>query len=388
MSIPVSYPYNASSANTSSSKLALPERSPRPLTQVWGTATPASTAARLFATARRKSVWPGNESSVGFRRRFSCPKNQAIPGGVITPTVSQTTARWAPAAVQASYSSTTKSRSARNVSSVTNDTSTPWATAYSVSRTAASFTWSRVIASLCLMCKSDPAVNNAISSTSQAMHASTSFRTVRAAAMIVASSPAFAIMRTPRASSLETTGMPTSIIGTWTSSRRCAIRTFSSGVYATPGVCSPSRKVSSQIRIPFARDPKKGWSYDPKDAASYVDIYGLDPRDSYSQVRAGEWAEGRVICFGFLKRVRARRISTVGPILESGSRLVGAVRVNSKVEIDFGLFQSELAFESDDERRKILKEAGVKAGSFVATDVGVDIELKPWGSKETVLRHG
>jgi len=67
---------------------------------------------------------------------------------------------------------------------------------------------------------------------------------------------------------------------------------------------------------------------------------------------------------------------------------VGAVRVNSRVEIDFGLFQSELAFASDDERRKILKEAGLKAGSFVATDVGVDIELKRWGSKETVLRHG
>ena len=101
------------------------------------------------------------------------------------------------------------------------------------------------------MWRSDPAVNSAISSTSQAMHASTSFRTVRAAAMIVASRPAFAIIRTPRASSLETTGIPTSIIGTWTSSRTRAIRTFSSGVYATPGVCSPSRKVSSQIRMPF-----------------------------------------------------------------------------------------------------------------------------------------
>src|SRR5437899_12134766 len=122
MSIPVSYPYKASSANTSSSKLALPERSPRPLTHVWGTATPASTAARLFATASPKSLWPWNESSVGCRRRFSCPKNQAITGGVITSTVSQTTARCAPAAVHASYKSTTKSRSARNVSSVTNDT--------------------------------------------------------------------------------------------------------------------------------------------------------------------------------------------------------------------------------------------------------------------------
>jgi len=69
-----------------------------------------------------------------------------------------------------------------------------------------------------------------------------------------------------------------------------------------------------------ARDPKKGWSYDPKDAASYVDIYGLDPRDSYQ--RSGpENGRGRVICFGFLKRVPGRRIASVGPVLESGSRL-------------------------------------------------------------------
>ena len=150
----------------------------------------------------------------------------------------------------------------------------------------------------------------------------------------------------------------------------------------------PDCEAEGYIRLRVARDPKKGWSYDPKDPASYVDIYGLDPRDSYSKVRVGEWAEGRVICFGFLKRVRARRISPVGPVLEGGSRLVGAVRVNSRVEIDFGLFQSELAFASDEERLKILKEAGLKDGSFVATDVGVDIELKRWGSKETVLRRG
>src|SRR3989449_9976802 len=77
----------------------------------------------------------------------------------------------------------------------------------------------------------------------------------------------------------------------------------------------PDCEAEGYIRMRIARDPKKGWSYDPKDAATYVDIYGLDPRDSYSKVRAGEWAEGRVICFGFLKRVRARRISTVGPVL-------------------------------------------------------------------------
>src|SRR3989442_2911937 len=98
----------------------------------------------------------------------------------------------------------------------------------------------------------------------------------------------------------------------------------------------PDCEAEGYIRMRVARDPKKGWSYDPKDAATYVEIYGLDPRDSYTKVRAGEWAEGRVTCFGFLKRVRARRISTVGPVLDSGTRLVGAVRVDSKVAIDFG----------------------------------------------------
>jgi hypothetical protein len=138
----------------------------------------------------------------------------------------------------------------------------------------------------------------------------------------------------------------------------------------------------------IARDPKKGWSYDPKEPASYVDIYGLDPRGSYLKVRAGEWAEGRVVCFGYLKRVRAHRIQMAGPFLQSGSRLVGAVHVNGTVEIDFGLFQTQLAFEDEDQRRKIMKEAGLKDASFVATDVGVDIELKRWGPKETILRRG
>src|SRR2546421_106906 len=45
-----------------------------------------------------------------------------------------------------------------------------------------------------------------------------------------------------------------------------------------------------------------------------------------------------------------------------------------------------LGFEDDAQRRKILKEAGLRDRSFVATDVGVDIELKRWGTRETVLR--
>ncbi len=142
-----------------------------------------------------------------------------------------------------------------------------------------------------------------------------------------------------------------------------------------------------EIRIRVARDPKKGWSYDPKDPASYLDIHAYDPRDAYAKVRPGEWADARVICYGYLKRVRARRIEMAGSMLASGTRLTGAVHVDGTVEIDFGFFQTILGFEDEGQRRKILKEAGVRDGSFVATDVGVDIELKRWGSKETVLRR-
>ena len=74
-------------------------------------------------------------------------------------------------------------------------------------------------------------------------------------------------------------------------------------------------------------------------------------------------------------------------IVSSGTRLTGAVRVNGTVEIDFGLFQTVLAFEDDEQRGKVLREAGLKHGGSVATDVGVDIELKRWGPRDAILRR-
>ena len=143
-----------------------------------------------------------------------------------------------------------------------------------------------------------------------------------------------------------------------------------------------------EIRIRVARDPKRGWSYDPKDATTFIDIHAYDPRETYAKVCAGEWADGRVVCYGYLKRVRARGVAMEGTVLASGTRLIGAVRVDDGVEIDFGLFQTRLAFEGEAQRRKIQKEAGLKDGAFVATDAGVDIELKRWGPRETILRKG
>ena len=78
----------------------------------------------------------------------------------------------------------------------------------------------------------------------------------------------------------------------------------------------------------------------------------------------------------------------IGSVLASGTRLTGAVHVDEAVEIDFGLFRTSLSFESEEQRRKILKDAGIRDGSFVATDVGVDLELKRWGPRESVLRKG
>jgi hypothetical protein len=152
-------------------------------------------------------------------------------------------------------------------------------------------------------------------------------------------------------------------------------------------ILCPDCEAEGYIRMRIAKDPKRGWSYDPKDSDSFVEIYGLDPRGSYLKVRAGEWAEGRVVAFGYLKRVRTRRIEMGGPVLQSGARLVGAVHVKGTVEIDFGLFRAQLAFEGEEQRRKILKDAGLKDGSFAATDVGVDVELKRWGTKDSILRR-
>lgn len=141
------------------------------------------------------------------------------------------------------------------------------------------------------------------------------------------------------------------------------------------------------LRLRIARNPEKGWAYDSKDPATFVDVYGRDPRDSYTKVRAGEWAEARIVCFGYLKKSWGKRIELSGDVLQSGTRLLGEVHVGGAVSIDFGLFEARLAFEDDRARERFLKEEGLRDGSFVATDVGVDIELKRWGPKDAILRR-
>ena len=152
-------------------------------------------------------------------------------------------------------------------------------------------------------------------------------------------------------------------------------------------ILCPDCEEEGYLRLRIARDPGKGWSYDPKDGSTFLEVYGLDPRGAYAKVRAGEWAEGRIVCFGHMKRVRARRVGIVGGVLQEGTRLHGEVHLEDAVHIDFGMFEARLAFEDEGHRAKVLKEAKFRDGTFVATDVGVDIELKRWGPKEQVLRR-
>src|SRR5437879_12460697 len=118
-------------------------------------------------------------------------------------------------------------------------------------------------------------------------------------------------------------------------------------------------EAEGEIRIRVSRDPKKGWSYDPKDPQTYIDIHAYDPRDTYAKVRPGEWADGRVVCYGFLKRVRARRIEMLGSVLANGTPLTGEVRVDGAAEIDFGFFPPILGCQYDAHRRKIHKLTGL-----------------------------
>jgi len=88
-----------------------------------------------------------------------------------------------------------------------------------------------------------------IISTPQSNAASTSFLTERERADILASRPRLQTSRTAFISAAETTGNPASMTSTPISSRRRAISSFSSALKTTPGICSPSRRLTSQISM-------------------------------------------------------------------------------------------------------------------------------------------
>lgn len=141
------------------------------------------------------------------------------------------------------------------------------------------------------------------------------------------------------------------------------------------------------LRIRVARDPAKGWEYDAKDASTFLDVHGFDSKGFYLKVRPGEWVDADVICFGYLRRVRSNRVEMEGNVLMDGTRLVGRAEEvdETKLAVDFGIFTANLGFENAAQMRKVLKGERLRDGTFVETDLDVDLEIHRHGRKEEVL---
>ncbi len=142
------------------------------------------------------------------------------------------------------------------------------------------------------------------------------------------------------------------------------------------------------LRVRVARDPGKGWTYDPKDAGTFLDIHAFDAKGFYAKVRPGEWLEGDVVCSGYLRKVWANRIEMQGNVLMDGTRLIGrASEVDgTHLAVDFGVFNANLEFEDPEQMRKVLKGERVKDGTYVETDVDVDIEVARYGPKDEIAQ--
>lgn len=146
-------------------------------------------------------------------------------------------------------------------------------------------------------------------------------------------------------------------------------------------------EAEGELRIRMARDPKKGWDYRLDNKDSFVDVHAVDASKSYDKVRAGEWIAATLIVFGSLKKVWARDVAMEGTVLEDGTRLVGEVALEEQdARVDFGIFQAFLRFENPPQMKRVLRYEGIKDGSFVATDVQVDVQVDRWGRKDDILR--
>lgn len=141
------------------------------------------------------------------------------------------------------------------------------------------------------------------------------------------------------------------------------------------------------IRLRVARDPSDGWDYDAKKKETFFDIHGFDPKGFYLKVRPGDWIESDVVCFGYLRKIRADRIEMEGNVLMDGTRLIGRARQadETHLEVDFGVFHANLAFENPEQMRKVLRGERVKTGTFVETEADVDVEVRKYGPKDEVL---
>ena len=139
----------------------------------------------------------------------------------------------------------------------------------------------------------------------------------------------------------------------------------------------PHCEDEGEIRVRTARDPSEPTKYDVNDPSTFVDIVGFDPKGAYLKVKPGDWIEAQIVCFGYLRRVRASQISIEGNLLASGSSKVGRVSVDGqRLTVDFLVFKAMLVAQSEEEMQRIIKREKIRDGIFLETDCSVDIEVR------------
>ncbi len=245
-------PFMASTTATSSTA-ALPARSPMPFTVASNCRAPARTAARQFAVDRPMSSWQWADTMMsGPAKDTMSAMSAPYSSGRAQPTVSGMFTRSAPASMAVWTHWRRKTRSARVASSALNCTAMPWRAARRTDSSTARTAPARGMRSLRDRWMSDTPKNTWMTGrpapSSAAAAASTSPGRHRARAATSQSRTAAATRATAAASSGEDAGKPASIVAAPKASSLRASSTFSSAAKCTPGVCSPSRRVVSNMR--------------------------------------------------------------------------------------------------------------------------------------------
>ncbi|GBD28273.1 hypothetical protein HRbin31_00286 [bacterium HR31] len=241
-------------AMITSSRAALPARSPMPLMVPSTCRAPACTPARELATAIPRSSWQctlqTTRSESGTRSR-TVRMRFAYSWGTAYPTVSGRLITAAPSRMAASTTRHRNSTSERVASSQLNSTSGHRERASRTACRAASSTSSGLIRSLRSMWMGEVAmkvwIRGRSASRTPSQHTSMSWRCARARPQITGPRTSRAISRTASRSPGDAMGNPASITSTPRRARARAISSFSCTVMEKPGDCSPSRRVVSKM---------------------------------------------------------------------------------------------------------------------------------------------
>jgi hypothetical protein len=266
-------------AITTSSRLALPARSPMPLmvTSTWR--APAWTAASVFAVASPRSLWQwtlivaSRPTRSTTRPRAPRTRWDRVADGVRMLTVE------APASTTASYTPSRNSSSVRDASSAENSISASgprvWR-AQPTQRRASASASSRVIRSLCTRWMSLVAMKRWRCGFSAGMRASMprwgSPSRQRASPATAMPFVSVAMRCTASKSPGDAAGKPASMTSTLRRASWRATSSFSAAVRPAPGACSPSRSVVSKIRTEPAATPP------PNRGCVASKVIGIPPR--------------------------------------------------------------------------------------------------------------